>query len=85
MFVLIITTLVVALSFVYSYVINKRKFDLIDKFPGPSTQLIVGNAFNYAAKSPEGKLIYFDNKNVHSDFKLIHMEIVTYFVNHFQM
>lgn len=56
MFVLIITILIVALSFVYAHIKNKRKFDLIDKFAGPPTQPLVGNAFNYTAKSPEGKL-----------------------------
>lgn len=62
MFVLVITILVVALSLLYDHVKNKRKFDLIDKFPGPATQTIFGNAFNYAAKSPEGNFfrsIYF--------------------------
>lgn len=58
MFVVIITILVVVLSLVYDYGKNKRKFDLIDKFPGPKAQPIVGNAFNYAAKSPEGKLSF---------------------------
>lgn len=57
MFVAIISILIVVLSLVYDYVKNKRKFDLIDKFSGPPTQWIVGNAFNYAAKSPEGKII----------------------------
>lgn len=54
MFVLVIAILVIALSLLYDHIKNKRKFDLIDKFPGPVTQAIVGNAFNYAAKSPEG-------------------------------
>lgn len=56
MFVLIITILIVVLSLVYDYVKNQRKFDLIDKFPGPKAQPIIGNAFNYAAKSPEGRI-----------------------------
>lgn len=62
MFVLIISILIVVLSLVYDYVKNKRKFDLIQKFPGPPIQAIVGNAFNYAAKSPEGIKILFYKK-----------------------
>ncbi|XP_037028826.1 cytochrome P450 4d2-like [Bradysia coprophila] len=53
MFVIIISFLLVVLSLLYDYVKNKRKFDLIEKFPGPVAQPIVGNAFNYAAKSAE--------------------------------
>lgn len=55
MFALIVSVLIVVLSLLYQYVKNKRKFDLIGKFPGPPLQTIVGNAFNYAANSPEGK------------------------------
>lgn len=58
MFVVIITIFIVVLSFVYAYVKNKRKFELIDKFPGPPVLPIVGNAFNYTAKSPEGELTF---------------------------
>lgn len=53
MFVIIISCILVLLSLLYDYVKNKRKFDLIEKFPGPVTQPIVGNAFNYTAKSAE--------------------------------
>ncbi|KAJ6637667.1 Cytochrome P450 4d2 [Pseudolycoriella hygida] len=71
MFVVIITIFLVLFSFVYDYVRNKRKFDLVDEFPGPRLMPFIGNAYNYAAKSSEDviKLILESHKTYGQSYR----------------
>lgn len=89
MFVIIISCVLVLLSLLYDYVKNKRKFDLIEKFPGPVTQPIVGNAFNYTAKSAEGKSFHLKTDNLISAQSLFitekRIKFMTQTFIHFQM
>lgn len=41
---------------IHYYLKHKRIKDLADKFPGPPALPILGNIFNYRAKSSSGKL-----------------------------
>lgn len=55
----IVTLIAGFLSFLYFYLVTKRKVDLAEQFPGPPTHFFVGNLFNFSFNNLIG--IYYSN------------------------
>lgn len=53
--ILLITFLVGVLSFVYFYLVTKRKVQLAEQFPGPEAHPIFGNIFNFTFDDTLGR------------------------------